>query len=142
LPLSKFELEFTNPAEFLDKTQTLTFTLKLKSFGFVENENKFASILVANTLEFPESSNTLDFPEFSNGDAEISITKHCVEIYYIQFSFGLADTPPNGDWKSQVSISIPGMPTGSSYTYTVEKSGSDSLTLQLIFPNINMDSTT
>jgi hypothetical protein len=34
------------------------------------------------------------------------------------------------------------MPLGSSYTYTVKKSGSNSLTLQLDFPNTDIDLTT
>jgi hypothetical protein len=34
------------------------------------------------------------------------------------------------------------MPPGSSYTYTVKKSGSDSLNLKLDFPNTDVDLTT
>jgi hypothetical protein len=91
LPLSKFELEFTNPSEFSGKTQTLTFALKPTSFGFCETQNKFASISVANTL---------DFPEFYNADSEIFITKHYLEIYFIKFSFDLSETPPYGSWSN------------------------------------------
>jgi hypothetical protein len=91
LQLSNFELEFTNPSEFSGKTQTLIFALKPKSFGFCETHNKFSSISVANTL---------DFPEFYNADSEIFITKHHLEIYFIEFSFNLSETPPNGSWSN------------------------------------------
>jgi hypothetical protein len=89
--LSKFELEFTNLAEFSGKTETLSFGLKPASVGFLEVQNNFASISVANTL---------NFPEFSNGDSEIFIIQHSLEIYYIEFSFDLADTPLNGSWSN------------------------------------------
>ena len=75
----------------LSKAQRLTFVLKPANFGYVEDQIKFSSISIANTLDFPKISDT---------DSEIIITQQHLKIYSIEFSFDLGDTPPNGDWKN------------------------------------------
>ena len=132
-PLQKFELEFLNLAEFQGKTQTLHFLLKKTNFGFIDSENKFSSIFIANFLSFPI---------FSDTDSEISITQQHIKIYSIEFTFAQAKTGPNGSWKNQVSIAIPGLPPGSAFTYTVEKKAPNSLALILDFPNMDIDKST